>query len=150
MTTIVGDWQRKILVSDTQFSDDDTGMKYHDDKVYKIPNGWLGGAGHKADIEKVLAFITGKLKRKPKLRNQNSLIMLTKDGLFTSDSSIDWESVDKFIAIGSGAMAAEALMRHGYSAEASVAGACDTDLYSSEPIKVYSLESSDPTTWNKE
>jgi hypothetical protein len=36
MTTIVGDWGRKILVSDSQFSDDDTGIKYFDEKIVKI------------------------------------------------------------------------------------------------------------------
>jgi hypothetical protein len=36
MTTIVGDWERKILVSDSQFSDDDTGIKYFDEKKTKI------------------------------------------------------------------------------------------------------------------
>jgi hypothetical protein len=33
MTTIVGDWNKKILVSDSQFSDEDTGIKYFDEKV---------------------------------------------------------------------------------------------------------------------
>ena len=36
MTTIVGDWRRKIIVSDSQYSDDDTGLKYFENKVYKI------------------------------------------------------------------------------------------------------------------
>ena len=46
MTTIVGDWKRKILVSDSQFSDDDTGIKYFDEKVVPIDGGWLGIAGN--------------------------------------------------------------------------------------------------------
>ena len=37
MTTIVGDWSKKILVADSQFSDDDTGIKYFEDKIYPIP-----------------------------------------------------------------------------------------------------------------
>ena len=76
MTTIVGDWTRKILVSDTQYSDDDTGIKYNEDKVFPIEGGWFGGAGHKSDIEKVYAWIKGKSKTKPKLKNTNSFLKL--------------------------------------------------------------------------
>lgn len=148
MTTIVGDWKRKILVSDSQYSDDDTGIKYQDEKVYEVPGGWFGGAGHKSDIEKVLAFLRGESKR-PKLRNQNSFLMLTDKGLYSSDNSLDWETVETFMAIGSGAMAAEALLRHGFSAEESVRGACDVDLSSSEPIRVYSLGAELPKIWTK-
>jgi hypothetical protein len=139
MTTIVGDWKNKIMVSDTQYSDEDTGIKYHEEKVFPIPGGWFGGAGHKSDIEKAYAWVRGKGK-KPKLRNTNSFLMLTKDGLFSSDNTLDWETVNTFIAIGSGAMAAEALLRKGFSAEESVQGACDVDLSSSEPIKTYKLD----------
>jgi 20S proteasome alpha/beta subunit len=139
MTTIVGDWRHKILVSDTQYSDDDTGIKYNEDKVFPIEGGWFGGAGHKADIEKVYAWVQGKSKSKPKLKNTNSFLKLTKEGLFSCDSSLEWETVTTFIAIGSGAMAAEAMLRHGTTAEEAVLMACKVDLSSSEPIKVYEL-----------
>jgi len=139
MTTIVGDWQNKIMVSDTQYSDEDTGIKYHEEKVFPIPGGWFGGAGHKSDIEKAYAWVRGKAK-KPKLKNNNSFLMLTQDGLFSSDNTLEWETVNTFIAIGSGSMAAEALLRKGFSAEEAVQGACDVDLSSSEPIKTYKLD----------
>jgi ATP-dependent protease HslVU (ClpYQ) peptidase subunit len=79
------------------------------------------------------------------LQNNNSFIWLRKDGLYNCDNSLDWEKTDTFIAIGSGAMAAEALLRHGLSAEEAVKGACDVDLYSSEPIKIYQLLDKDKT-----
>lgn len=139
MTTIVGDWKNKIMVSDTQYSDDDTGIKYHEEKVFAIPGGWFGGAGHKSDIEKVLAWVRGETPKKPKIKNSNSFLKLTNEGLFSTDNSLEWETVNTFIAIGTGAMAAEALLRNGFSAEAAVRGACDVDLASSEPIKLYEL-----------
>jgi 20S proteasome alpha/beta subunit len=139
MTTIVGDWGRKVLVSDTQYSDDDTGIKYHEEKVFPIPDGWFGGAGHKSDIEKVLAWVRGEATKKPKIKNSNSFLMLTSKGLFSTDNTLEWETVNTFLAIGSGAMAAEALLRKGFSAEEAVQGACDVDLSSSEPIKLYEL-----------
>lgn len=139
MTTIVGDWKNKIMVSDTQYSDDDTGLKYHEEKVFPIPGGWFGGAGHKSDIEKVYAWMCGKTNKKPKLKNTNSFLKLTDEGLFSTDNSLEWETVTTFIAIGTGAMAAEALLRNGFSAEEAVRGACDVDLASSEPIKLYEL-----------
>ena len=139
MTTIVGDWINKIMVSDTQYSDDDTGIKYHEEKVFPIPGGWFGGAGHKSDIEKVLAWVKGETTKKPKIKNSNSFLKLTEEGLFSTDNSLEWETVNTFLAIGSGAMAAEALLRKGFSAEEAVKGACDVDLSSSEPIKLYEL-----------
>lgn len=145
MTTIVGDWRKKILVADSQYSDDDVGIKYHHDKVFEIDGEWFAGAGHQSDIEKVLHYLKNKLKRKPKLQNNNSFIWLRKNGLYNCDNSLDWEKTDTFIAIGSGAMAAEALLRHGLSAEEAVKGACDVDLYSSEPIKIYQLLDKDKT-----
>jgi len=140
MTTIVGDWRHKIVVSDTQYSDDDTGIKYHEEKVFPLEDGWFGGAGHKSDIEKVYAWLKGQTSKKPKLKNTNSFIMMTSKGLFSTDNSLEWETVNTFIAIGTGAMAAEALLRKDFSAEESVRGACDVDLASSEPIKIYRLD----------
>ncbi len=149
MTTIVGDWRRKILVADSQYSDDDNGIKYFHDKVFKIENTWFAGAGHAGDIETVLKYLKTKGKTVPKLKNSNSFIWLREDGLLACDEKLEWETTHEYIAIGSGAMAAEALLRHGLTAEESVNGACNVDLYSHEPIKVYSLGSDAPTVWSK-
>ena len=51
MTTILGDWERKVLVADSQFSDTSTGIKYFEDKVFAIDGGWLGVAGNYVDAE---------------------------------------------------------------------------------------------------
>ena len=52
MTTIVGDARRKILVSDSQTSDDDSDTKeLNSDKVYRVPQGWLAGAGSTMSIQ---------------------------------------------------------------------------------------------------
>ena len=79
MTTIVGDWNRKILVSDSQFSDDDVGIKYFDEKIVPIDGGWLGIAGNWSDCEKVINYLNKKTTRKPKLKSDSSFIKLTKD-----------------------------------------------------------------------
>lgn len=139
MTTIVADWREGVIVSDSQYSDEDTGLKYQDEKVYTIPGGFLGGAGHKSDIEKVVKWVRGETKAKPKIKNQNSFVMMTFNGLFSTDNSLEWESVKEFIAIGTGAMAAEAMLRNGTTAEEAVKMACSVDLYSCEPVRVYSL-----------
>ena len=140
MTTIIGDWNRKVLVSDSQFSDDDTGIKYFDNKIVPIDGGWLGIAGNWCDCEKVVDYINKKTKTKPKLKPDSSFIKLTADGLFYCGDDLEWERAKTFMAIGSGAMAAEVCMRMGLSAEESVKWACNVDLKSSEPIKTYQLE----------
>ena len=147
MTTIVGDWRQKILVSDSQFSDDDTGIKYFDEKVVPIEGGWLGVAGNWCDCEKGVDYLNKKSRRKPKLKNDSSFLKLTQDGLFYCGDDLEWERAKEFMAIGSGIHAAEAIMRSGSTAEEAVYWACQVDLMSHEPVKVYSLDSKEPTLW---
>ena len=140
MTTIIGDWGKKILVSDSQFTDSDSGIKYFEDKVIPIDGGWLGIAGNWVDGEKVLDYLNKKTKAKPKLKSDSSFLKLTKDGLFSCGDDLEWERVRTFMAIGSGAMAAEVCMRMGLPAEEAVGWACNVDVNSSGPIKTYSLD----------
>jgi hypothetical protein len=139
MTTIVGDWINKILVADSQFSDDDSGIKYFEDKIIPIEGGYLGVAGNWVDGEKVADYINKKTKTKPKLKSDSSFLKLTEEGLFSCGDNLEWERVRTFMAIGSGSMAAEVCMRMGLGAKEAVKWACDVDLKSHEPIKVYKL-----------
>jgi hypothetical protein len=139
MTTIVGDWINKVMVADSQFSDDDTGIKYYEDKILQIDNGWLGVAGNWSDGEKVVEYINKKQKTKPKLKSGSSFLKLTAEGLFSCNDDLEWERVRTFMAIGSGSMAAEVCMRMGLTAEEAVKWACNVDLKSHEPVKVYDL-----------
>jgi len=139
MTTIVGDWKNKKLVADSQFSDDDSGIKYFEDKIIPIDGGYLGIAGNWVDGEKVADYLNKKTKNKPKLKSDSSFLKLTSEGLFSCGDDLEWERVRTFMAIGSGSMAAEVCMRMGLTAEEAVKWACDVDLKSHEPIKVYKL-----------
>ena len=149
MTTIIGDWKRKILVSDSQFSDSDSGIKYFEDKIFEIDGGWLGVAGNYCDAEKVMEYLNKKGKVKPKLKPDSSFIKLTSEGLFYCGDDLEWERARNFMAIGSGAMAAEVCMRMGFSAEEAANWACNVDLMSHDPIKVYSLGVTCPGIWTK-
>ena len=139
MTTIVGDWINKKLVADSQFSDEDTGIKYYEDKIIPIDGGYLGVAGNWADGEKVVDYINKKQKTKPKLHTDSSFLKLTDEGLFSCGDDLEWERVRTFMAIGSGSMAAEVCMRMGLTAEEAVKWACNVDLKSHEPVKTYKL-----------
>ena len=139
MTTIVGDWINKKLVADSQFSDDDSGIKYFEDKIIAIEGGFLGVAGSWVDGEKVVDYINKKQKTKPKLHTDSSFLKLTEDGLFSCGDDLEWERVRTFMAIGSGSMAAEVCMRMGLTAEEAVKWACNVDLKSHEPVKTYKL-----------
>ena len=140
MTTIVGDWFKKVLVADSQFTDSDTGIKYFEDKIVPIDGGWLGVAGNWSDCEKVIDYLSKKNKTKPKLKSDSSFLKLTKDGLFSCGDDLEWERVRTFMAIGSGAMAAEVCMRMGLTAEEAIGWACNVDANSSGPVKTYSLD----------
>lgn len=140
MTTIIGDWINKKIVSDSQFSDTDTGIKYYDNKVVPIDGGWLGVAGNWCDCEKVVDYLNKKTKTKPKLKPDSAFIKMTNEGLFYCGDDLEWERAKTFMAIGSGSMAAEVCMRMGLTAEESIKWACNVDLHSSEPVKTYPLE----------
>ena len=140
MTTIVGDWFKKVLVADSQFTDSDTGIKYFEDKIVPIDGGWLGVAGNWSDCERVIDYLSKKNKTKPKLKSDSSFLKLTKDGLFSCGDDLEWERVRTFMAIGSGAMAAEVCMRMGLTAEEAIGWACNVDANSSGPVKTYSLD----------
>ena len=140
MTTIIGDWRRKILVSDSQFTDTDSGIKYFEDKIFPIEGGFLGVAGNYCDAEKVLDYLNKKNKTKPKLKSDSSFLKLTKDGLFSCGDDLEWERIRTFMAIGSGSMAAEVCLRMGLPAEEGVEWACNVDANSSGPIKTYKLD----------
>ena len=140
MTTILGDWGRKVLVSDSQFSDTGNSIKYFEDKVFPIEGGWLGIAGNYVDAEKVLDYLNKKSKIKPKLKPDSCFIKLTSEGLFVCGDDLEWERVRTFMAIGSGAAIAEVCMRMGLTPEEAVKWACNVDLMSHEPVKTYSLE----------
>ena len=139
MTTIVGDWINNKLVADSQFSDDDSGIKYFEDKIIAIEGGYLGVAGNWVDGEKVAEYINKKTKNKPKLKADSSFLKLTDEGLFSCGDDLEWERVRTFMAIGSGSMAAEVCMRMGLTAEEAVKWACNVDLKSHEPVKTYKL-----------
>ena len=143
MTTIVGDWGRKLLVADSQFTDSYSGIKYFEDKIFPIDGGWLGVAGNYVDAEKVLDYLSKKTKTKPKLKSDSSFLKLTKEGLFSCGDDLEWERVRTFMAIGSGSMAAEVCMRMGLHPHEAVSWACNVDVNSHEPIKTYSLDDKD-------
>jgi hypothetical protein len=140
MTTILGDWERKVLVADSQFSDTATGIKYFEDKVFAIDGGWLGVAGNYVDAELVIEYLNKKSKVKPKLKTDSCFLKLTHEGLFSCGDNLEWERVRTFMAIGSGTMAAEVCMRMGLTPEESVKWACNVDLMSHEPVKTFPLE----------
>jgi hypothetical protein len=140
MTTIIGDWKRKVLVADSQFTDSDTGIKYFEDKIFPVEGGFLGVAGNYCDAEKVIEYVNKKSKVKPKLKADSSFLKLTKEGLFSCGDDLEWERIRTFMAIGSGSMAAEVCLRMGLTAEESVEWACNVDANSSGPIKTYKLD----------
>ena len=140
MTTIIGDWRRKVLVADSPFTDSDTGIKYFEDKIFPVDGGFIGVAGNYCDAEKVIEYVNKKTKVKPKLKADSSFLKLTKDGLFSCGDDLEWERVRTFMAIGSGSMAAEVCLRMGLTAEEGVEWACNVDANSNGPIKTYKLD----------
>lgn len=152
MTTIVGDWSRKIIVADTQISDDDSDTKtYNNEKVFKVPQGLLAGAGDFISIQQVVEWFKDNKKGKPPIikdADDADFMLLTHDGLYVSGKDLRFQTITKHDALGSGTKAALAVMALGHSAEEAVWAATQSDLYSGEPVKVYYLDK-EPTVYTK-
>lgn len=154
MTTIVGDAKRKVIVSDSQLSDTDSDTKtFTEEKVFRVPQGWLAGAGDFKSIQDVVKYFReGKKGKEPVIKDVDDadFMLLTEDGLFTSDRNLRFWEVKSYDAIGNGTMAALACMTLGHTAEEAVWASCQTELYSGEPVRVYELKYDTYQIWKKE
>ena len=153
MTTIVGDAKRKILVSDSQTSDDDSDTKeLNSNKVYRVPQGWLAGAGSTISIQEVVQyFMDGKKGKVPIIKEADDadFMLLSEAGIFVSGKDLRFWQTHTQDAIGSGTLAALAGMALGHTAEDACWAACQVDLYSGGPIKVYAFDVKQPITYIK-
>lgn len=142
MTTIAIDNIRKIIVTDSMFSDPEGGMKWlnGDPKAWKVPEGWICGCGSFADIARIVAwFQDGKPgDQHPPITDQSGFFLLTADGAFEASGPIlQFTPIRQRMAEGSGGLAAEALMAYGETAEEAVLAATRVDLYSGGAVMVY-------------
>jgi len=154
MTTIIGDPKRKVLVADSQYSDDDSDTKSKDnEKVFRVPQGWLAGAGDVTSIQQVVAwFKDGKKGKPPVIKDIDDadFMLLSDDGVFVSGKDLRFWQIYKPDALGSGTLAALAVMSLNHSAEEACWAACQSDLYSGTPVKIYSLNSKEPAIYDRE
>lgn len=154
MTTIVGDWNRKIIVADSQVSDDDSNTKsFNQEKVFKVPQGWLAGAGDVRSVQHVVRwFLDGKKGKPPIIKETEDadFMLLTEEGLMLSDRALNFWNVTTYDAIGNGQNAALAVMALGHTAEEAVWASCQSELYSGEPVKVFEINSDKPYIWRNE
>ena len=148
MSTIIGDWRRKIIVTDSQISDDDSDSKsFENDKVFRVPQGLLAGAGDFISIQEVVQyFMEGKKGKPPIIKDVDDadFMLLTHDGLFVSGKDLRFQKIQTYDALGSGTLAVLAVMTLGHTAEEACWAACRSDLYSGGDVKVYSLDSDKP------
>jgi|LakMenE18May11ns_1017448.scaffolds.fasta_scaffold9843852_3 ATP-dependent protease HslVU (ClpYQ) peptidase subunit len=153
MTVMIGDAKRMIIVTDSQVSDEDSNSKnLNVDKVFEIPEGYIGGAGDWSSIQKVVEWYKNgkKDKDKPDIHADNDadFMVLNEDGIFISDKSLEFYKIDKQDGIGCGQNIALGAIRLGHTVEDAVWAACQVDLYSGGDIKVYSLNKK-PTIYHK-
>ena len=148
MSTIIGDWRRKIIVTDSQVSDDDSDTKnFENEKVFRVPQGLLAGAGDYISIQEVVHyFMEGKKGKPPIIKDVDDadFMLLTHEGLFVSGKDLRFQRIQTYDALGSGTLAVLAVMTLGHTAEEACWAACRSDLYSGGDVKVYSLDSDKP------
>ena len=153
MTTIIGDAKRKIIVSDSQYSDTDSSTKALDnEKVYRVPQGWLAGAGDVTSIQEVVQYFKdGKKGKAPVITDADDadFMLLSEDGIFISGKDLRFSKVYTYDALGSGTLAALAVMSLEHTAEEACWAACQSDMYSGGQVKVYSFDNRQPIIYVK-
>jgi hypothetical protein len=154
MSTIVGDWQRKIIVTDSQVSDDDSDTKnFENEKVFRVPQGLLAGAGDFISIQIVVEYFKNDKKGKtPIIKDADDadFMLLANDGLYVSGKDLRFQKVPTYEALGSGTMAVLSAMVLGHTAEEACWAATQSDLYSGGDVKVYSLNNKEFTVWKQD
>ena len=154
MSTIVGDWQRKIIVTDSQISDDDSDTKnFENEKVFRVPQGLLAGAGNFISIQIVVEYFKNDKKGKaPIIKDADDadFMLLANDGLYVSGKDLRFQKVPTYEALGSGTMAVLSAMVLGHTAEEACWAATQSDLYSGGNVKVYSLNNKEFIVWKRD
>ena len=154
MSTIVGDWQRKIIVTDSQVSDDDSDTKnFENEKVFRVPQGLLAGAGNFISIQIVVEYFKNDKKGKaPIIKDADDadFMLLANDGLYVSGKDLRFQKVPTYEALGSGTMAVLSAMVLGHTAEEACWAATQSDLYSGGNVKVYSLNNKEFIVWKRD
>lgn len=139
MTTVAADHRSLSMVGDSKCTSGDIWSPMT--KVFAHKGELIGISGDVRQATRWLKWYTGPRRGSmPKLLEYEALV-LRKDGLFhvTSDG-FEMRVEQGFYAIGSGAMAALALMTAGHSTTEAVEIACRVDPGSGGDLQVHKLE----------
>lgn len=140
MTTVAADARTGVMVADTMVSDGVLRTRMR--KITRVGDALVGVAGEVSEIQAWLKWYqAGQRGAKPKVTTFSALV-LTKKGLTQHIGTSEMEVEQGFLAIGSGCMAAQALLVAGHTVEEAVTVACEVDPNSSLPIHVESLAAS--------
>lgn len=124
MTTIIA--VRNVgLYSDSRCT---SGVSFSTRKIHKVGKALIGGAGTLADVLKFVQWVKDGGKGKCKIKDTD-IIVMNKCGIFLHDGSHPdgFEVFDDVYAIGSGAIAALAAMKHGASPKQALKAAAEFD-----------------------
>lgn len=99
----------------------------------------LGMSGSAADLGKMNRYLFGSGEKLDPIK-ESDMLLLTKDGIYTSTNFKDWAVVDaKHFAIGSGSQYALGALANKVSPEEAVKVACKHDIYSGMGTKLFKL-----------
>ncbi len=132
MTTIA--WDGKSMVADTRCTS--SGMPYRVLKCCVLPNGSLfGGAGTMSAFESVRAWLSENAERPSSLKDFTGMLIDGNRRIWLMDeTTVRYEILQEFYAIGSGRDFAIAAMALGNTALAAVELAARFDVWTGPPF----------------
>ncbi|MFN7817808.1 MAG: hypothetical protein ACK5OQ_16385 [Burkholderiales bacterium] len=141
MTTIVASFKERVMLSDSRTTDEDAGVKWPTRKIERIGASLFGAAGDCVDIDAFFIWLQTPKRRRPKIADSAfSAIELNERGIWLWDYRLKpFAAGIERHAIGSGAMAALAVLELGADARTAIEIACRIDPNSEGPIQSESL-----------
>ena len=139
MTTIA--WDGKTLASDSLETVAHAIYSYNCQKLHKLKNGIAGISGELGQIQEIIKYLNGELKRADINVDDVWGIVVTNEGAFTIDTSLELVLCnDSCAAVGSGWKFAKSAMDLGLSAKEAVEHAIKYDIYSGGDVKTMDIK----------
>jgi hypothetical protein len=127
------------MAADSMLSDDIGYLEVR--KLIRFASGAiLGCAGTSEEIDKVVRYFAEKPNKRPRIGKDFEGLILTPKGLFYVGPGLMLREITEgCAAIGTGAQAAIAALRRGWSPRTAVIHACTADKNSRLPVRVMTL-----------
>lgn len=137
MTTVAADARTGVMAADTAVTDGEIRTRMR--KIERVGDSLVGVAGDVSEIEKWLKWFRGGRRGTGPKTATCAALVLDKKGITHYLGTKEMSVAQDYMAIGTGAMAALAVLHAGLDCQRAVEIACEIDAQSCAPIQLETL-----------